>query len=193
MEEVFKKKGGRPRKVTDEDLFNEKLAKYYQDYDIDAINQSNDVANLHALIRLEIAIERLQNDLNAASDVDETTRRKMISSIGEMLSNNLSLQQTLAIDRKTRVGESGETIPQFLTSLKKRAKLFMEKRLVKVYCPEDKILLGTFYRFQQTKYTAKWQPRKPLVYRVEFECPQCGLTIRGEDIIRDVTETEADG
>lgn len=187
-----KKGPGRPRKITDEDLFQEKLAKYYKDYDIDSLNDSNDKASLYALIRLEIAVERLQNDLNSALEVDETTRRKMISSIGEMLANSLSLQQSLAIDRKTRVGDAGETVPQFLTNLKRRAKEFMEKRLIKVYCPEDKILLGTFYRFQQTKYTGKWQPRKPLIYRVEFECPQCGLIIHGEDVLRDATETEAD-
>ena len=67
------------------------------------------------------------------------------------------------MDRKTRNSSSAESVADYIVSLKQTAQDFLEKRLVKLYCPHCQILLARFSIVHE---------HSPFELRVK--CNQCG-------------------
>lgn len=173
---------------TTESRFNTVLADYKQKFNVDSLDSPNDVANLHSMIRNQLLIERLQDQLDTITtdgDVDANTIKKVLDSIVALSETNIALEKTLGIDRKTRKQETAESVADYLQSLKSRAKEWIDNddRLLKVICPKCKIMVGRISGvYNTTRYDAG------------FQCPQCNKMItvkRAErDIFYDVRDSE---
>jgi len=128
--------------------FDEILRDYSDKYDLATLSSPNDKANLEMLINNQIIIESVQKKLQELANDDPVDNIDMIqrlsSSLKDIIERNLQLERALALDRKTRNQNSSESIAEYLVNLKITAQDFLERRLVKLYCPECKILLARF-------------------------------------------------
>lgn len=174
----------RPKKNT----FETVLAEYRSKYNVDSLDSPNDVANLHAMIRNQLLIERLQDQLTTLTeddDVDPTGIKKTLDSIVALSETNIALERTLGIDRKTRKQEASESVADYLTTLKQRAKEWLdnEDRLTKVHCKACGIMVGRISGVYETTAYEAW-----------FQCPQCNKRIiikrQEKDIFFDVKDAE---
>lgn len=128
--------------------FDEILKDYSDKYDLATLASPNDRANLEMLINNQIIVESVQKKLQELTDDDPVENIDMIqrlsSSLKDIIERNLQLERALALDRKTRNQNNSESIAEYLVNLKQTAQDFLERRLVKLYCPDCKILLSRF-------------------------------------------------
>lgn len=173
---------------TTEARFNTVLADYKQKFNVDSLDSPNDIANLHTMIRNQIIIEKLQNqmhELTEQDEIDPIAIKKILDSLVALSESNVIYERTLGIDRKTRKQETAESVADFLQSLKARAKEWLDDddRILKVICPRCKIMVGRISGvYNTTRYDAG------------FQCPQCNKMItvkRAErDVFYDVRDSE---
>jgi hypothetical protein len=128
--------------------FDEILKDYSDKYDLATLSSPNDKANLEMLINNQIIVESVQSKLQELTQDDPVENIDMIqrlsSSLKDIIERNLQLERALALDRKTRNQNNSESIAEYLVNLKQTAQDFLERRLVKLYCPDCKILLSRF-------------------------------------------------
>lgn len=150
--------------------FQEILEEYSLKYDLETLNSPNDRANLEMLINNQVLVERLQGELlqlTEESAVDNIDDIKNISNaMRDIIERNLQIERALALDRKTRKSENSDSIASYITNLKVVAQNFLEKRLIKVYCPDCKVLVARFAPVMD--HTA---------FHFETQCSQCGQRV----------------
>lgn len=150
--------------------FDEILQEYGQKYDIETLDSPNDKANLTMLINNQVIIERLQAEMLAVTEVSAVDNIEEVKQIGnamrDLIERNLQIERALALDRKTRKSENTDSLATYITDLKVNAQNFLEKRLIKVYCPDCKILLARFSPVMD--HTA---------FHFETQCSQCSKRI----------------
>lgn len=150
--------------------FDEILQEYGQKYDIETLDSPNDKANLTMLINNQVIIERLQAEMLAVTEVSAVDNIEEVKQIGnamrDLIERNLQIERALALDRKTRKSENTDSLATYITDLKINAQNFLEKRLIKVYCPDCKILLARFSPVMD--HTA---------FHFECQCSQCSKRI----------------
>jgi hypothetical protein len=149
--------------------FQEILQHYSEKYDIETLNSPNDKANLDMLINNQIIVENLQAqllDLSTDSVANISEIQKISNAMRDLIERSLQIERALALDRKTRKSENSDSIASYITDLKVTAQNFIEKRLIKVYCPDCKILVARFA--PAMKHTA---------YYFESQCSQCNKRV----------------
>ena len=134
--------------MTKSQRFSDILQEYSEKYDLATLSSPNDKANLEALINNQIIIESLQAKVQELIEDDPVSNidiiQRLSTSLRDSIERNLQLERALALDRKTRNSSSAESVADYIVSLKQTAQEFLEKRLVKVYCPNCQILLARF-------------------------------------------------
>lgn len=150
--------------------FQEILEDYSKKYDLETLNSPNDQANLQMLINNQVLVERMQGELlqlteTSAIENIETIQR-MGNAMRDLIERNLQIERALALDRKTRKSENSDSVASYITDLKITAQNFLEKRLIKAYCPDCKILVARFAPVME--HTA---------FHFESQCSQCGKRI----------------
>jgi hypothetical protein len=150
--------------------FQEILEEYSLKYDLETLNSPNDRANLEMLINNQVLVERLQAELlqlTEESAIENIDNIKNISNaMRDLIERNLQIERALALDRKTRKSENSDSIASYITNLKVVAQNFLEKRLIKVYCPDCKVLVARFSPVME--HTA---------FHFECQCSQCNKRI----------------
>ena len=150
--------------------FQEILADYSSKYDLETLNSPNDRANLDMLINNQVIVERFQAELLSMTEDGAIDNIEAIQKIGnamrDMIERNLQIERALALDRKTRKSEASDSIGSYLTNLKVTAQNFLEKRLIKIYCSDCKILVARFAPVME--HTA---------FHFETQCSQCSKRI----------------
>jgi predicted nucleic-acid-binding protein len=150
--------------------FDEILQEYGQKYDIETLDSPNDRANLTMLINNQVIIERLQAELlevteeSAVENIDEV--KQIGNAMRDLVERSLQIERALALDRKTRKSENSDSLATYLTDLKVTAQNFLEKRLIKLYCPDCKVLVARFSPVMD--HTA---------FHFECQCSQCNKRI----------------
>lgn len=125
--------------------FDEILSQYASKYDIETLNSPNDKANLDMLINNQIIVENLQAqllELSADSVANIAEIQKISNAMRDLIERSLQIERALALDRKTRKSENSDSVASYITDLKVTAQNFLDKRLIKVYCPDCKILVA---------------------------------------------------
>jgi hypothetical protein len=163
--------------------FDEILADFGDKYDLSAISSPNDKANLNAFINIQVAVERLQQELQALIDSGNlVTSLKEVSqinsAIGDMLERSMQLERALALDRKSRTGDKAESTAEYIAELKIIARDFLRKQFITIDCPDCKIQL------------ARIAPTLEHVgFQFVIQCSQCGKNVelirRERDIFYD--------
>lgn len=163
--------------------FNEKLQQKQEAYSkvfrIDELNDANDRSTLDMMLKTELMVEDLQEqiqELMAESPVDQANNIKKLHDLlrdaGTMI---LAYQKTLSIDRRTRKSEETASVADYIRALKRDAKEFMEQRIIRVYCGACKVMVGRIFPVHD--HTA---------FACSFECSQCHKFIRARREQRDV-------
>lgn len=173
------------KKIT---TFDKVLAEYKEKYDVDTLSSPNDIANLHAMIRNGLLIETLQARLdelaNARDGINPQEVKRVLDSIVALSEVNMNYEKTLGIDRKTRKNDASESVADYLTTLRHRAKEWLdETRLIKVHCKACSIMVGRISGVYDTT-----------AYQASFQCPQCkkNIIVRREekDVFFDVKDAD---
>lgn len=159
--------------------FDEILKDYSDKYDLATLSSPNDRANLEMLINNQIIVESVQKKLQELTDDDPVDNIEMIqrlsSSLKDIIERNLQLERALALDRKTRNQNNSESIAEYLVNLKQTAQDFLERRLVKLYCPECKILLSRFSIVHDHSY-----------FELKVNCNQCNKIVTANREEKDI-------
>lgn len=147
--------------------FKELWQEYENAYDLSTLNSANDKANLETIIRNAVLVEVLQQQINELAQEDATGNiteiKKLSDAARDLVDRNMSLEKQLGIDRKSRKKDNESTTGEYLLLIKTTAKEFVEKRLIKVYCQECKIMVGRVSPVHE--HTA---------FSTIFQCSQCG-------------------
>ena len=150
--------------------FQEILADYSSKYDLETLNSPNDRANLDMLINNQVIVERFQAELLFMTENGALENIEAIQKIGnamrDLIERNLQIERALALDRKTRKSENSDSVASYITNLKITAQNFLEKRLIKVFCPDCKVLVARFAPVMD--HTA---------FHFETQCSQCNKRI----------------
>jgi hypothetical protein len=169
--------------------FDEKLqAKkegYAKTFRIEDLNDANDKSTLDIMLKTEVMIDDLQYQIQELIDDDPIGNAGNVKKLHDLLRDAstmiLAYQKTLAIDRKTRKTEETASVADYIRALKRDAREFMDQRIVKVYCPDCKIMVGRIYPVHD--HTA---------YSCSFQCSQCNKLIRArredKDVLFDVRD-----
>lgn len=178
-----------PRPAGNAKRFQDTLAEYKAKYNVESLDSPNDVANLHAMIRNGILIEQLQARLDELvtdpDGINPQEIKRVLDSIVALSETNINYEKTLGIDRKTRKNEASESVADYLTTLKARAKEWLdnENRLTKVFCTKCQIMVGRVSGVYDTTH-----------YEASFQCPQCKkhIVVRREekDVFFDVKDAD---
>lgn len=161
--------------------FEERLAAYKRDYNVDDLNNSNDRALLYSLIGAELILEDLQDRMQQIvieedDLLEQAQELKRLSDLIRDTTNQVTtLQKTLSIDRKSRRQDQTNSVDEYIRQLKSDAYDFVNKRLIKIYCPDCKIMVARYSPVHD--HTA---------FIVSTECSQCGKAVRANRDARDI-------
>ena len=159
--------------------YNELWSQYEQAFDLSTLNDANDKSNLEMIIRNAALIELLQEKITEMAEDDAagniTEIKKISDSVRDLTDRNIQLERQLGIDRKSRKKDSEATTGEYILLLKSAAQEFLEKRLMKVYCPDCKVMVARISPVHD--HTS---------FNANFQCSQCMrlVTVARED--RDV-------
>lgn len=177
-----------PRKPANELKFDRILQEYRIKYNVESLDSPNDIANLHTMIRNQLIIEKLQEQMTSLTegdDIDPIVVKKILDSLVALSESNVVYERTLGIDRKSRKQEASESVADYIIGLKARSKEWMdnEERLTKVHCKSCGIMVGRISGVYETTF-----------YEARFQCPQCKkqitVTRQERDIFFDVKDAD---
>lgn len=101
------------------------MDQYREKYDIESIQNPNDLANLESMIRNQLSITKLQDQLDTLVDqikIDPMAIKKVLDSIVALSTTNVQIERTLGIDRKTRKQEQEESVVDYILKIKTLAR-----------------------------------------------------------------------
>jgi len=169
---------GRKRKGQE---VQEKIERYLEEYELDELNQANDMAALTQMCQIEVNIEQIQKALSDIKDPLEESKkiRELQSSLRDANQSWVSLQTELGINRKKRQSESEESPLQYIERLQDLGKKFINVRLKKLVCPKCGQVLGKYFFYVTDKgekgsIESETKPIEPYKYTVRHECWKCG-------------------
>lgn len=171
-----------------DNFFKARFEEYQKDFDLTGINNSNDLATLEMLINLERVIRQMQDRLNEIITTGDPLEhsadiKKLSDVIRDYTGIFQQLQQTLAIDRRSRKSDTTSSVQDYIDDLLSAAKAFYEEKITRVYCPKCNVMVGRFAPVHE--HTA---------YEVTFYCSQCNepVTLRrgAKDTLADLPEEE---
>lgn len=124
--------------------FNRKLQQLRREFAVD-MNDSNDMESLRALVRLSIQNEEMDIKIRTSIAGKGSEPRDLKNLTDSQRSINMSisdLQDKLGISRKQRKEKVIDDIPQYISSLQRKAKTFWDRTTTPVTCPKCQIELA---------------------------------------------------
>lgn len=165
----------------------EKKALYAKNFRIEDLNDANDASTLDNMLKTEIMIDDLQAEIQQLMSEGAVSNASNIKKLADLLRDATAtintLQRLLAIDRKTRKDEESGSVADYINGLKKVALKFVEKRMIKIYCKECKIMVARYSAVHDhTSFT------------IETQCSQCKKMIKlsrqEKDVLFDVADAD---
>lgn len=165
--------------TTFEEKYQQKLDSYAKAFRIEDLNDANDRSTLEIMLKTEVMIDDLQRQIQDLMDENPIEHTSNIKKLHDLLRDAgtmiVTYQKTLAIDRKTRKTEDTASVADYIRALKRDARDFIDRRIVKVYCQDCKIMVGRIFPVHD--HTA---------FSCSFQCSQCNKVIRARREERDV-------
>lgn len=173
--------------ATFEEKYAKKREQYAANFRIEDLNDANDLSLLNIMIKTEIMIDDLQEQIQTLieeSSVDNAGNIKKLADLLRDATNTITtVQKTLAIDRKTRKQEETGSVADYIRSIKVAAKDFVDKRLIKIYCPNCNIMVMRFTPVHDH-----------VAFMISCKCHQCNKFIRArrddKDVLYDVRDAD---
>ena len=154
--------------------------QYGEFYDLTTM-APNDAMLLDQLVDATIALTKLNRrrstilETIADGDDDEDTSysSKKLAEVSKLISQYLrdikDIQTSLAIDRKQRSGDEASSVSEYIQTLKQEAKDWLDKRIIRIYCPTCQIMVGRIAPVHRHTH-----------FYASFECSQCFRRITAE-------------
>jgi DNA-binding transcriptional MerR regulator len=164
----------------------EKIDTYLEEYELDDLNQANDMAALTQMCQLELNIEKIQEALDglnyksgAGKSVDSKMIRELHSALRDANQNWVTLQQELGINRKKRKSDSEESPLQYIDRLQTQAKKIIDSRFTAFVCPNCGQILGKYFFYVTEKQEdgsidTEGKEIEKYKYTIRHECWKCG-------------------
>ena len=163
---------------------NQKLETYLKTYELDDLNQANDLASLRQLAQYELIIESMQAELTSIKKVGEDTKRikDLNTALRDAVNSYTSLQDALGIARKKRQSDSEESVLSYIDKLKSQSLKIWKDRLEILKCENCGLPLMKYYIYikekgDQGSIEAEKKPVIPVKYNIAVECTRCGKMI----------------
>ena len=174
-----------------EERIEDQLAKFGEDYDLDDL-KANDMLTLRALAQAYIKLEDFENyDYALRTDeelkLDDMLDMDKLNNIMSKLRSDISrMQDDLVMTRKSRKGDSDETVLSELERLKQAASEFYKERMQYIWCDKCQMLLATIWFLypeeSQNKITLKCNRKIP-INDDEFEICGNKVTITSKKLL----------
>lgn len=172
----------------------DKIDKYLQEYELDDLNQANDMAALTQMCQLELNIEQIQEALATVKKkevfTDSKKIRDLVGALRDATQSWTNLQEQLGIARKKRQSESDETPLQYIEKLKEQSKKFLDSRMKILKCDKCGQSLGKFMFYvvekgEKGSIESETKPVEPYKYTIRHECWKCGKVaeVSNENIV----------
>ena len=180
---------GRKRKGQE---VQDKIERYLEEYELDELNQANDMAALTQMCQIEVNIEQIQDALGKIKDPLEESKkiRELQSSLRDANQSWVALQTELGINRKKRQSDSDESPLAYIERLQELGKKFVDSRLKKLVCPKCGQVLGKYIFYitdkgEKGSIESETKPIEPYKFTVRHECWKCGemAEISNEEIL----------
>ena len=169
---------GRPRKGQ---AVQDKINRYLEEYELDELNQANDMAALTQMCQIEVNIEQIQKALSKIKDPLEDSKkiRELQSALRDANQNWVTLQTELGINRKKRQSDSDESPLQYIDRLQDVGKKFLSSRLKEFGCPKCGQALGKYIFYvvdkgEKGSIESETKPIEPYKFTIRHECWKCG-------------------
>lgn len=160
FEEVFEEKYGSEKlvpfnpvekKTRIEDVIKE-LGK---DYDLSDM-KANDLAQLRNYASLTLQLAELEDKIDEIQEkgietYDVVPYEKLNNVASKVRSDISSIFQDLGINRKHRKSQNEQSVIDAITDIRRRAKKFIEGKMVYVFCPKCRMLLTTAWVHYKTE------------------------------------------
>lgn len=158
----------------------DKVDGYLREYELDDLNEANDMSALIQMCRLELNMEQIQSALEQITDpvANATKVRDLHSALKAASQSWLNIQTELGINRKKRQADEDESPVSYIQRIQDQAKKFLDNRLQKITCPKCGQLLGK-YIFYVTEKGEKGSIEtvgkevESYNYSVSCECWKC--------------------
>jgi hypothetical protein len=160
----------------------EKIEQYMEEYKLDELNQSNDMAALTQMCQLELNMEQIQEAMSkvkSESIVEDSKRiRDLVGALRDASMAWGKLQEDLGIARKKRQTENEETPMTYIERLKSEAKNIVDRRLKILVCNKCGQTLGKYYFYviekgERNSIESTVKPIEESKYTVRCECWKC--------------------
>jgi len=189
---------GRKKKGSD---LQDKIDKYLTDYELDDLNQSNDMQALTTMCQLELNIEKIQEALSSLeykkstkkgkeTSIDTKQIRELHSALRDANQNWVQLQTELGINRRQRRSDDDETPLQHVMKIQDLARKFVDSRYNKVVCSDCGQYLGKYLLYvtekgEEGSIESKTEKVEPYKHTFRVECWKCGKMVEdsNEDIV----------
>ena len=147
--------------------FKQRLEQYRNTYEIDDIENPNDIANLHIIINNQELLDMLQKAINdelKGGNVMQSmdNLRKLQDTRRQIVEQNMALEKMLGIDRKTRKKDTQDNVGDYIAFVKNAAREFLERHYINVSCTQCKVMVGRIIPVHD--HTE---------FNVQFQCSQC--------------------
>lgn len=145
-----------------------KLEELGKDYDLTDM-KSNDMAQLINYASVAIQLDDVEGEIEqivqeGITQVNVAVFEKLNTVASKLRSDISSIFQDLGINRKHRKSQNEQSVIDAITDIKKRAKKYLEGKMVYVFCPNCRTLLLTAWvHFKQKDANV-----------VKCNCERCG-------------------
>lgn len=131
----------------------ERIERYLEEYELDELNQANDMASLTQMCQIEVNIEQIQKALAKIKDPLEGSKKikELQGALRDASQTWTTLQTQLGIDRKKRQSEKDESPLKYVERLQELSKKFLSSRLKKLICPKCGQVLGKYFFYVTEK------------------------------------------
>jgi len=169
-----------PRKKVNRKL-QDKIDTYLDTYELDDMNEANDMVALVQMCQFELNIEQIQTALSSIKNPLEDSKKikELQGALRDANQNWVTLQTELGINRKKRKSEDDETPLKYIERLQEQAKKIIDSRYRILKCENCGQVLGKFIVYVQNKgeegsIDSKTKVIEDYKYTFRCECWKCG-------------------
>jgi hypothetical protein len=167
------------RKKKGANLLQEKLDKYLSEYELDELNEANDMQALLQMCRLELNMEKWSEALETIDPAADAKKVKdLATSVRDATASWVQLQIELGINRRKRQSESDETPLSYIERLKEQATKYINSRYDTLECSDCNLPLARFRIYvtdkgEEGSLASITKSIEVMKFSVEVECPRC--------------------
>jgi hypothetical protein len=161
--------------------YDELVKEYAIYYDVENLATPNDRSNFDNLVRNQVRINALNEEIDKLlkgdedGDINVLRLKKVQDIVRDITNQNLEIERTLAIDRKARKKDDTETVAGYITTLKTKAREYLDKQYITVWCKTCNVMVARLLPVHE--HTS---------FECSFTCSQCNKPVKVQRKEKDI-------